>query len=677
MAAETLQEYLVKIGFKVDKASESDMLGSLRNIGVQAKLVADAIEGAVKAFASTIANVATGLEDLYYTSQRTQASVAHIQAMGRAAAETGSSVEAFTSTLEAFRRKARETGGDNWQRGFTNINAEVWKTLDGAQKLEAFIKGVDSKYKGGPGTANYASKLAMYAAGGVTDEKTIQAVLSAGYDNKVANNERMSKATGLDPEQAAKDSAEFLNTMRKFGYQLDAIWADIESKVVHEHGKELQDLLDWFKSHAGEIATALSNIAIGLLKAVEAVAKFILPLDKAITQSVGWKNAIEGIAAAIALLTVRSAAFFALRAPAWALGLLGLSGVAAVGAGAAAYGILGSPTATIDEARRVAALHDAGIADNRTTWEKWAPKWFGGRDAPSAHHHNRPGHPYVANGGGDYTSSGTLKTQRERFQKELDANPALRDKVLSIAAGENMNKDANVSVIETMMNRAAMAGTSLAAQATLASQGGYYAGYNPGALNTRKDFLEDSLNKALGGSNVSNYATGNASGDFVRNKLARGVYSGGLRYKSDNGEYFVGEDRGRGYQAWLKATKDAEAAAAAASATPRYTNALPDWKGVLGITPAQAEDAAKRATTAPNFGGLDGARRAITGTPLGAPSIGPQSNNTHINPVLNQNTHVSLYGVGDGHEELGAKVARLQNKVNADLIRNMQTASVA
>ena len=72
-----------------------------------------------------------------------------------------------------------------------------------------------------------------------------------------------------------------------------------------------------------------------------------------------------------------------------------------------------------------------------------------------------------------------------------------------------MNKEANVSVIETMMNRAAMAGTSLAAQATLhSSEGGYYAGYNPGALATRRAFLEDSLNKALGGSNVSNYATG-------------------------------------------------------------------------------------------------------------------------------------------------------------------------
>jgi hypothetical protein len=64
-----------------------------------------------------------------------------------------------------------------------------------------------------------------------------------------------------------------------------------------------------------EISTAVSNIAVGLIKVVEAVAKFVLPLDKAVTQSIGWKNAIEGIAATIALLNLRTAAFFALAAP--------------------------------------------------------------------------------------------------------------------------------------------------------------------------------------------------------------------------------------------------------------------------------------------------------------------------------------------------------------------------
>jgi hypothetical protein len=152
-ADETLASYPIKIGFSVDKAGEEKMTGAVRAGAIQAKLLVDAVEAGLRSFAGMINQVATGLEDLYYTSQRTQASVAHIQAMGRAAAETGSSVEAFTATLEAFRRKARETGGDGWMRGFTNIKEEVWKTLDGAQKLEAFINGVNAKNPGGPGSA--------------------------------------------------------------------------------------------------------------------------------------------------------------------------------------------------------------------------------------------------------------------------------------------------------------------------------------------------------------------------------------------------------------------------------------------------------------------------------------------------------------------------------------------
>jgi hypothetical protein len=254
--------------------------------------------------------------------------------MGRAATESGSSVEAFTATLEAFRRKARETGSDGWMRGFTNIKDDVWKTLDGAQ-LEAFINGVNAKNPGVPGSVAYASNLATFAAGGVGDEKTIQAVLSPDYHKKVADNESMSKATGLAPEQAAKDSAEFLSTMRKFGYQLDAIWQDIESKVVHEHGAELKKLLDWFSGHSDEIAKALTDIALGLVQAAKATAEFVLPLDKAVKYSIGWKNALEGIAAALLLKNTRLGVLAALNMPVWLVRLLGLTGTSPAGIAAA------------------------------------------------------------------------------------------------------------------------------------------------------------------------------------------------------------------------------------------------------------------------------------------------------------------------------------------------------
>ena len=99
---------------------------------------------------------------------------------------------------------------------------------------------------------------------------------------------------------------------------------------------------------------------------------------------------------------------------------------------------------------------------------------------------------------------------RERFRQELEANPWLKNKVLAISAGENVDPVGNLSVMETMFNRADMMGTPLAQETRLhPSERGYYAGYNPRALgNPRlRSMIESNLEKALSGSNASNFAT--------------------------------------------------------------------------------------------------------------------------------------------------------------------------
>lgn len=127
---------------------------------------------------------------------------------------------------------------------------------------------------------------------------------------------------------------------------------------------------------------------------------------------------------------------------------------------------------------------------------------------------------------------GGLAADRAKFARELQQKPWLREKILGIAAGENKNPKANLAVIESMMNRASARGTSLEQAALLhssapsrvsagdAGRGGYYAGYDPrGARNPKtRAMIESNLQKALEGSNVSNYATDNASqGLAVRN----------------------------------------------------------------------------------------------------------------------------------------------------------------
>ena len=153
---------------------------------------------------------------------------------------------------------------------------------------------------------------------------------------------------------------------------------------------------------------------------------------------------------------------------------------------------------------------------------------------------------------------------RSRFIQELKDKPKLKEKLLAIAAGENNDPTGNRAVIETMMNRASMMGTSLETETRLhPSERGYYAGYNPRALNNPKTraMIEGNLDAVLKGSNVSNFATDNASGAFGRRRMASGMYKLDSSY---GGEYYThpnrSDARGFGrYEAWrAKAQQEEE-----------------------------------------------------------------------------------------------------------------------
>lgn len=143
----------------------------------------------------------------------------------------------------------------------------------------------------------------------------------------------------------------------------------------------------------------------------------------------------------------------------------------------------------------------------------------------------------AAEGAGAAPTSGSLAEQRKRLAQELQNNPALRDKVLRIAANEQgRNPEGTQSVIESMMNRAIVRGTNLEKQARWhRSEGGYYDEGNMGrgALENAKSraVLESSLRNAIAGGNLSNYATDNSSGSLAARERATGKF----RFRSEYG----------------------------------------------------------------------------------------------------------------------------------------------
>lgn len=217
---------------------------------------------------------------------------------------------------------------------------------------------------------------------------------------------------------------------------------------------------------------------------------------------------------------------------------------------------------TVDDASK--AVGDPGFAERFRRWVAGGgmghvtpPEERGASVTPGVNGAPTPSAP-GASGGID----------RSRFRSELERNPALRDKVLRIAANEQgRNPEGTQAIIESMMNRAEMRGTTLAAQARWhSSEGGYYEEGNMGrgALENpaHRAVLERSLANALGNSNISNYATDNASGDLARRERANGKFT----YQNYfNGETFFSPGWGGGafgpasrssYEAWRARLQD-------------------------------------------------------------------------------------------------------------------------
>jgi hypothetical protein len=153
---------------------------------------------------------------------------------------------------------------------------------------------------------------------------------------------------------------------------------------------------------------------------------------------------------------------------------------------------------------------------------------------------------------------GAAGVNRDAFRKELEAKPWLKEKILGIASGENKDPTANLAVIESMMNRAAQRGTSLEQAAKLASEGrgGYYAGYDPRSLRRPeiRKMIERNLEKALSGSNVSDYATDNASGPLAAREAASGTFTFKKKYAGESffspGTAGGGSSSRQSYEAW-------------------------------------------------------------------------------------------------------------------------------
>jgi hypothetical protein len=304
MAANILQEFLVGISYSVDKQSETDFVDGLKKAAL-----------AVGAFAlgavASLEHVAKGLEDLYFASKRTGASVENIKALGFAVGQMGGTAAGAQASLEALASFMRSSpGANNW------LNALGVQTKDAhghALDTADVTQGLGKRLSAMPW---YQAKAYAGVAG--IDERTLMA-LREGVGEFSREYQEMYKVSGIDAQKAAADSHVFMNSLRGVGAAVGILSDKVAADLTKGAGDNLNRFREGLVRNFGRIehgmeaaakvalavATAVVTLATRAAQAFGDLSDWFANLDS------GTKHVIEGLGLLLIAWRLLNAGFLA------------------------------------------------------------------------------------------------------------------------------------------------------------------------------------------------------------------------------------------------------------------------------------------------------------------------------------------------------------------------------
>ncbi|HED1420084.1 hypothetical protein [Kluyvera ascorbata] len=298
MNAETIKEFLVSLGFQVDSSGEKKFNAVLTGVTANAIKMGVAVEAAALSVVAYTAKIASGLDTLYWASQRTGATVQGIKAIGYAVSQVGGSADAARGSLESLARFVRNNPG---AEGFLNrLGVQTRDASGNMRDMSAIFTGVGQKLSSMPyyRANQYASMLGI-------DENTLMA-MRRGIGGFTGQYSAMAKAIGFNADQAAASSNRFMTSLRSFGEMAsmarDKIGSNLAGGLAGSLDKLRRHILDNFPRIEQTLTKAIKGIlwlgdVIGRLffRIIEGAADLIDwwgNLDKSTKQLIGLFGAL-------------------------------------------------------------------------------------------------------------------------------------------------------------------------------------------------------------------------------------------------------------------------------------------------------------------------------------------------------------------------------------------------
>ncbi|CAD5874529.1 lytic transglycosylase [Escherichia coli] len=285
MNAETIKDFLVSLGFSLDESGYQKFNSVLTGATANAIKMGLAVEGAALSVVAFTAKIASGLDQLYWASQRTGATVQGIKAVGYAVSQVGGSADAARGSLESLSRFIRNNPG---AEGFLNRLGVQTRDASGKMRdMSTIFTGVGQKLSSMPyyRANQYAQMLGI-------DENTLMA-MRRGVGQFSAQYSAMAKAIGFNANEAAVSSNRFMTSLRAFseaaGMARDKIGATLAGGLVGSMDNLRKQLLDnWPR-----IEVVLTKVIKGILWAGDAITRVLWRASGAVSDIIDWFKRLD------------------------------------------------------------------------------------------------------------------------------------------------------------------------------------------------------------------------------------------------------------------------------------------------------------------------------------------------------------------------------------------------
>ncbi|UPQ69693.1 hypothetical protein [Kluyvera ascorbata] len=285
MNAETIKEFLVSLGFQVDSSGEKKFNAVLTGVTANAIKMGVAVEAAALSVVAYTAKIASGLDTLYWASQRTGATVQGIKAIGYAVSQVGGSADAARGSLESLARFVRNNPG---AEGFLNrLGVQTRDASGNMRDMSAIFTGVGQKLSSMPyyRANQYASMLGI-------DENTLMA-MRRGIGGFTGQYSAMAKAIGFNADQAAASSNRFMTSLRSFGEMAsmarDKIGSNLAGGLAGSLDKLRRHILDNFP----RIEQTLTKAIKGILWLGDVIGRLFFRIIEGAADLIDWWGSLD------------------------------------------------------------------------------------------------------------------------------------------------------------------------------------------------------------------------------------------------------------------------------------------------------------------------------------------------------------------------------------------------